>query len=74
MTSRSLPLFKPIIQEMGHIPWEPLKVPGPVLQLLREGPSQALHLVLAFPPVNKHTRPRPGFLGGEARITSFAAG
>lgn len=45
--------------------------PGPVLQSLGEEPSQALHLVLAFHSINREARPRPGFLGGEARITSF---
>lgn len=45
--------------------------PGPVLRLLGEEPSQALHLVLAFPSINRQARPRPGFLRGEARLTFF---
>ena len=45
--------------------------PRPVLRLPGEEPSQALHLVLAFPSINRQARPRPGFLGVEARITSF---
>lgn len=63
MTSRPLPLFKPVTQEMGHIPWETLRSLALCCSCWERSPPRSCIRSWPFPQSTNTPDPDLDFLG-----------